>query len=159
MCERLALLKQGVELKLSECDLNALVTETLAEFKPNLKAGLEQALRPVPKALIDAEQMQKVLTNLVINANEAVNGKGLIHVATMREGDALSLAVRDNGCGMSEEFIEKSLFRPFQTTKKKGLGIGLFHSKLIVEAHRGRIEVSSAVGAGTEFRVILPINT
>jgi signal transduction histidine kinase len=57
---------------------------------------------------------------------------------------------------MSEEFIEKSLFRPFQTTKKKGLGIGLFHSKLIVEAHRGTLEVTSAVGAGAEFRVLLP---
>ena len=53
--------------------------------------------------------------------------------------------------------IENSLFRAFQTTKKKGLGIGLFHCKLIVEAHRGTIEVNSAVGKGTEFRVILPV--
>jgi signal transduction histidine kinase len=58
---------------------------------------------------------------------------------------------------MSEDFVERALFRPFQTTKKKGLGIGLFHSKLIVEAHRGSVEVNSKVGAGTEFRVILPI--
>jgi signal transduction histidine kinase len=57
---------------------------------------------------------------------------------------------------MSEEFIAKSLFKPFQTTKKKGLGIGLFHSRLIVEAHRGVLEVNSSVGAGTEFRVLLP---
>jgi signal transduction histidine kinase len=50
------------------------------------------------------------------------------------------------------------LFRPFQTTKKKGLGIGLFHCKMIVEAHRGKIEVNSIVGKGTEFRVILPVS-
>jgi len=68
------------------------------------------------------------------------------------------VSVRDNGCGMSEEFIENSLFRPFQTTKKKGLGIGLFHCKMIVEAHRGKIEVNSIVGKGTEFRVILPVS-
>jgi signal transduction histidine kinase len=81
----------------------------------------------------------------------------VIQVATIHEGNTVGFVVRDNGCGMSEEFIEKSLFRPFQTTKKKGLGIGLFHSKLIVEAHRGTLEVNSAVGAGSEFRVILPI--
>jgi len=98
------------------------------------------------------------LTNLVMNANEAVNGNGVIQVTTIDDGSRIGFAVRDNGCGMSDEFIEKSLFRPFQTTKKRGLGIGLFQSKLIVEAHRGTLEVSSAVGAGTEFRVLLPLS-
>ena len=78
-------------------------------------------------------------------------------MATIHEGETVGFTVKDNGCGMSEEFIENSLFRPFQTTKKKGLGIGLFHCKLIVEAHRGKIEVNSAEGQGTEFRVILPV--
>src|SRR5881396_2201349 len=98
------------------------------------------------------------MTNLVMNANEAVNGNGVIQVTTIQDGGRIGFAVRDDGCGMSDEFIEKSLFRPFQTTKKRGLGIGLFHSKLIVEAHRGALEVSSAVGAGTEFRVLLPLS-
>jgi len=157
MCQRLAMLKQDIELKPLDCDLQSFVAATLTEFKSNLKAELQQNLQPVPKVCIDAEQIQKVLTNLIMNANEAVNGDGVIQVRTLHEGNTVGFAVRDNGCGMSEEFIEKSLFRPFQTTKKKGLGIGLFHSKLIVEAHRGTLEVSSAVGAGTEFRVILPV--
>ena len=158
MCERLALLRQNIELKPVECDLNRLVESTLAEFKGSLRADLKQELSPVPKTRIDSEQIHKVLTNLVMNANEAVNGTGVIQVATIHEGNMVGFLVRDNGCGMSEEFIEKSLFRPFQTTKKRGLGIGLFHSKLIVEAHHGMFEVNSAVGAGTEFRVILPIS-
>jgi putative PEP-CTERM system histidine kinase len=157
MCERLALLKQNIQLKLSECDLNDLVAATLVEFKGSLKADIEQVLQPVPKVRIDSEQIHKVLTNLVINANEAVNGNGLIQVTTIHEGNIAGFLVRDNGCGMSEEFIEKSLFRPFQTTKKKGLGIGLFHCKLIVEAHHGTLEVNSSVGKGTEFRVVLPV--
>jgi putative PEP-CTERM system histidine kinase len=136
MCARLAMLKQDIELTVSECDLSNLV--------------------PVPPAQIDSAQIHKVLTNLVMNANEAVNGNGFIYVSTIHEGNTVGFAVRDNGCGMSEEFIEKSLFRPFQTTKKRGLGIGLFHSKLIVEAHHGTLEVNSAVGAGTEFKVLLP---
>jgi putative PEP-CTERM system histidine kinase len=157
MCERLAMLRENIELRPAECDLNQLVESTLGEFKNSLKADLKQELQPIPKVQIDSEQIHKVLTNLVMNANEAVNGNGVIQVATIHEGNTVGFVVRDNGCGMSEEFIEKSLFRPFQTTKKKGLGIGLFHSKLIVEAHRGTLEVNSAVGAGSEFRVILPI--
>ena len=156
MCSRWALLRQSLELKLVQCDLNNLVASTLTEFKANLRAKLEQDLQPVPKALIDAEKIKTVLTNLVMNANEAVNGNGVIRVATIYDGTSVGFAVRDNGCGMTEEFIEKSLFRPFQTTKKQGLGVGLFQSRLIVEAHRGTVEVTSVAGTGTEFRILLP---
>jgi signal transduction histidine kinase len=65
------------------------------------------------------------------------------------------MAVSDQGCGMSTEFINNSLFKPFSTTKKKGLGIGLFQCKQIIEAHGGRIEVKSKVGVGTTFVVTL----
>jgi signal transduction histidine kinase len=65
--------------------------------------------------------------------------------------------VTDNGCGMSQEFISRSLFRPFQTTKKNGLGIGMFQSKMIVEAHQGKIEVESEPGHGATFRIYLPV--
>ena len=157
MCSRLAMLKQNIELRVAESDLSQLVTTTLDEFKSSLRGELERDLRPLPKALMDQQQIHKVLTNLVMNANEAVNGNGIIRVATISEGGTVGFAVRDNGCGMSEEFIENSLFKPFQTTKKKGLGIGLFQCKLIVEAHHGRIEVHSAEGQGTEFRVLLPV--
>ena len=157
MCGRLAMLKQDVGLRRASADLCQLVTRTLDEFKGSLRAELEQDLQPVPKAMMDPDQIHKVLTNLVMNANEAVNGKGVIRVATAHERDTIAFSVKDNGCGMSEEFIADSLFRPFQTTKKKGLGIGLYHCKLIVEAHHGKIEVNSSVGEGTEFRVILPV--
>jgi putative PEP-CTERM system histidine kinase len=158
MCNRLSMLKQNIDLRLAESDLCQLVNATLDEFKSNLRGELERDLHPVPKTVMDTEQIHKVLTNLVMNANEALNGNGVIRVGTVYEGGTVSVSIRDNGCGMSEEFIENSLFRPFQTTKKKGLGIGLFHCKMIVEAHRGKIEVSSIIGKGTEFRVILPVS-
>ena len=73
------------------------------------------------------------------------------------DGDALVLSVRDNGCGMSNAFIEQSLFRPFRSTKKDGMGIGLFQSRMIVEAHGGTMNVASEEGYGTTFQVRLPV--
>ena len=77
-------------------------------------------------------------------------------MATSHGGGWVECSVRDTGCGMSKEYIETRLFKPFQTTKQKGMGVGLFHCKTIVEAHGGRIEVESEEGKGTVFRVILP---
>ena len=74
-----------------------------------------------------------------------------------RPGMAKRLFVADNGCGMDGEFLSRSLFRPFQSTKKNGFGIGMFQSRMIVEAHGGRIDVQSQVGKGTTFRVLLPL--
>jgi len=82
---------------------------------------------------------------------------GEIQVSTEQIEGWIVLSVSDNGCGMSKEFIEKSLFHPFKTTKKQGMGIGLFHSKMIVESHKGRIEVESEAGKGSTFRVFLPL--
>ncbi len=107
-------------------------------------------------AEIDSEEMQKLLLNLIINAIEATGGNGPV---TLEVGclDMAIIKVRDEGCGMSDEFIKKHLFKPFRTTKKKGLGIGLYQCKQIVEAHGGLIEVESKVGNGTTFTIRLPI--
>lgn len=156
ICSRLSLLSKSIELQRTEADLNALVTTTLAALNGSLKASLLQDLHPVSRLLLDPAQMQKVLVNLVLNASEAAGERGEIRVMTeQREGWAV-LSVSDNGCGISKAFMERSLFQPFQTTKSRGLGIGLFHSKMIVEAHQGRIEVESEEGKGSTFRVKLP---
>ena len=155
-CERLSSLKQNVELKTREIDLNALVAGILDALAPGLQCQLDKDLKPLPAITADAEQLQKVVTNLVLNAYEAVDGHGRIVVATEVAEKHVVLSVKDSGCGMSARFIEQTLFRPFRSTKKRGMGIGLFHSRMIVEAHQGRIEVVSEEGAGSTFRVILP---
>jgi putative PEP-CTERM system histidine kinase len=156
-CSRLSTLKQKIDLKLVEGDLNAIVAKTLDEFERSAGISLERDLQPVPRVSMDFEQIQKVLTNFVLNAIDATKGRGKIRVATSASDHRLEFSVTDDGCGMSRPFIEQRLFRPFRTTKKKGMGIGLFHSKMIVEAHRGSIEVESEEGKGSTFRVILPI--
>jgi putative PEP-CTERM system histidine kinase len=155
---RLSSLKQKIELKRAEGDLNACVAKTLDEFEQGAGIVLERALRPVPRISADFEQIQKVLTNLILNAMDATKGEGIIRVATASSDQRVEFSVTDNGCGMSRRFIEQMLFHPFRTTKKKGMGIGLFHSKMIVEAHRGSIEVESDEGKGSTFRVILPLS-
>lgn len=156
MSSGLSLLRQKIVLQLAETDLNGLVTTTINMLN-GFKASITQDLKPLPKFLMDSEQIQKVLTNLILNANEAVGNEGEIRVASEQKDNWILLSVSDNGCGMSKEFIEKSLFHPFKTTKKQGMGIGLFHSKMIVEAHHGRIEIESEEGRGSTFRVFLPL--
>jgi putative PEP-CTERM system histidine kinase len=157
MCNKLSLLTKKLDLQRTETDLNELLTATLAGLNGCIKVSLVRDLKPVPRLVLDPDQIQKVLVNLVLNANEAVDHRGEIRVATYPMDGWAVLSVSDNGCGMSKEFMARSLFQPFQTTKSQGLGIGLFHSKKIIEAHQGRIEVESEAGKGSTFRVMLPV--
>lgn len=159
LCSRLSSLREKLEVHLKEADLNEMVQKTLAEFEGALQVRLIQDYTPLPRIPMDLEQISKVLTNLVLNANEALtpgNAGGEIRVATRCLNNWVEFSVSDNGPGMSREMMERSLFLPFRTTKKQGMGIGLFQSKMIVEAHHGHIEVESVEGKGTTFRVLLP---
>ena len=157
MCGHLSMLSQKIELKKLETDLNQLVNASLSCLNGSCKVSLIQDLQPVPKLVIDPEQVQKVLTNLILNANEAVGNGGEIRLATGQKDGWAIFSISDNGCGISKEFIDQSLFHPFKTTKRQGMGIGLFQSKMIVEAHQGRIEVESEEGKGSTFKVFLPL--
>jgi signal transduction histidine kinase len=158
LISRLSLLREGLKIAPQNADLNDLVTNCLSGLRNLPGVELTEALEPLPTMRIDSDQIQKVLTNLVLNARDALANGGQIRVATKRSNGWAVLQVSDNGCGISPEFLGQSLFRPFQTTKKKGIGIGMYQSKMIVEAHAGRIEVESEIGKGTTFRVLLPIS-
>jgi putative PEP-CTERM system histidine kinase len=157
LINRMNALRHELRLNPAELDLNLVVTEALANLNGTLDTKLVTKFDEVPKILADRQQLQSVFTNLLLNARDAVSMNGRIVVETTRQGEWLALCVSDNGCGMSEQFIKNSLFRPFRSTKKKGLGIGMFQSKTIVEAHHGKIHVESELGVGTTFRVMLPL--
>jgi signal transduction histidine kinase len=106
-------------------------------------------------ALADPEETGKVLLNLLLNAVEASGGEGSVSVEVGSD-DSAWVRVRDQGCGMSAEFLRTRLFKPFSTTKEKGLGIGLYQCRQIVKAHGGRIDVRSEEGKGSTFTVMLP---
>jgi putative PEP-CTERM system histidine kinase len=153
---RLSLLRHELKIQPAEADLNELVVKAVVGLEKKPGFMFIKNLAPLPKLLLDQEQIVKVITNLVLNATEAVAGDGEVRITTSQHNGWAVLAVADNGCGMSAEFLNHALFRPFQTTKENGLGIGMFQSKMIVEAHRGRIAVASEPGKGTTFQVFLP---
>jgi signal transduction histidine kinase len=109
-------------------------------------------------ATVEPDRMENVIENLVINALEAMGAKGgrLTVEAGTLDGDLVFFSISDTGVGMNEEFVRTRLFRPFSTTKNKGIGLGLFTCREVVESHGGRLEVDSQVGTGTRFRVVLP---
>jgi len=134
-----------------------------AGLKPGDNSGvtLRMERRGPDEAVLDGEQMVRVLTNLLVNAREAIEGGGQITVTTTsEEGDGERrwwvMRVHDTGRGMSEDFIRRQLFRPFATTKPSGLGVGLAQSRAIVEAHGGMIRAESRPGTGTRFEVRIP---
>jgi signal transduction histidine kinase len=101
---------------------------------------------------VDENEMQKVLLNLLLNGIEASNPDEPVAVE-VGFADAPYIRVIDQGCGIPARYVRAELFKPFRTTKKQGLGIGLYQCQQIVEAHGGRIEVSSVEGSGSVFTV------
>ncbi len=119
---------------------------------------IEANLPPAVFALVDGERMEKCAENLILNAVEAMAGKkGTLKVEAGNAGPGkVFFSVSDSGVGMSRDFMERHLYRPFATTKRKGVGLGLYTCREVVRANGGTIDIDSKEGAGTTFRVVLP---
>jgi two-component system, NtrC family, sensor kinase len=122
------------------------------------KAELIQDFGEVPLIECMPSQLNQVFLNLLVNAGHAIAEKGTITIRTRLENDEVSISVSDTGCGIPAEHLAR-IFDPFFTTKVvgKGTGLGLALSYGIVQKHNGRIEVDSAPGLGSTFRVVLPV--
>ena len=114
----------------------------------------------LPQVAGNANQITQVLLNLMINAQQAMEGKaGVVKVTTQRYNEAyVELRVLDTGCGMPKN-LQAKVFEPFFTTKPvgKGTGLGLSVSYGIIKKHRGDIRVKSSLGKGTMFAITLPV--
>ena len=167
ICTSMLGLARG-ESSLGEVDLQKLVEETLLVLaREPQKDGiaLRVQIQPGLQAWGDAVQLEQVLLNLLINARQAMLGKGgsILSCAAAEGAGQLRLQVIDSGPGIPLKLLPK-IFQPFFTTKgtarrgeTKGTGLGLAICKQIVEHHKGRIEVDSEVGKGTTFSIFLPI--
>jgi two-component system NtrC family sensor kinase len=148
-----------------EWDIHTLINQTLtlvenqARFQ-NIRI-IKEFKTELPMLFIDADQIQQVFMNVVINAADAMTGnQGTLTIKTnLRDGIA-EVSFSDTGSGMTAEHLSK-LFAPFFTTKEpgKGTGLGLAISYGIIQSHNGDIEVESEVGKGSTFRIKLPIES
>jgi len=150
-------------LRISRVDLARLIGETADLLRPSLRrkrVALQCELASdLPTLSADPAKMRQVLVNLIQNAAEAMpeaGGKIVVRAASFPAEAAVVLTVEDDGPGIAPESLRR-LFEPFYTTKFAGTGLGLSISKSLIEQHGGRIEVTSEVGRGTSFLVILPI--
>jgi PAS domain S-box-containing protein len=140
-----------------ETPLPRLVTQVLAEQSPPEQVEVStQMASDLPLVFVDSQQIEQVLTNLVINAYQAMADGGRLTISATTGDDQVALSITDTGHGISEENMTK-LFEPLFTTRPKGIGLGLAVSKNLVEANGGRIEVESEEGEGSTFTIILPV--
>jgi len=111
----------------------------------------------LPEVEHDSNQIHQVLLNLLLNAEQAVEGAGTVTVEVGYQEDCATVVITDTGRGISPQILA-NIFRPFYTTKGNGTGLGLSLARRIVEEHHGRIEVTSVVGKGSQFTVLLPFH-
>jgi putative PEP-CTERM system histidine kinase len=118
---------------------------------------LELALQPHVSTRGHAERLERVVGHLVNNALEATQPGQRVWIKLDRLGSHARVEVGDNGMGMSESFVQERLFKPFQTTKEAGMGIGAYESFQYVQELGGKVSVDSKEGEGTVVTLLLPL--
>ena len=153
--------------RMEPVDLVALTEEVLVLLEREMmkyRVQVEREFSEVPKVLANPGQIQQVLLNLMVNARQAMpdGGRLILRIATTPTRQSVSLLVRDTGCGMTRDVMERMFEANFSTkagpdeTGKGGSGLGLAACREILETHRGRIRVESSLGKGTGITIRLP---
>jgi signal transduction histidine kinase len=143
-------------LLVESTDLSQLIQRTIREMAVPPQVSVEFEIgRGLDAVSLDPKKMRRVLDNLTRNAIEAMEGGGTLMIKAKRHRDVVELIVEDTGTGIPEDFLP-FLFKPFQTTKSRGMGLGLVYCKRVMEAYGGRIDVESEEGVGTTFTIIMP---
>ncbi len=153
---RMSQIRHELKLDVEPVSVAGILESCIALIEPPAEFTIENTCQPLAPIPADNEQLRKVFTNLILNAIEASETPGMLRISSHEEPTGQTITFQDNGCGMTEKFIREDLFRPFRTTKARGLGIGMFQSRMIIEKHGGRIAVSSRPNEGTTFEIHLP---
>ena len=151
-----------LSFKQQPVNLLDVLSHTFDDLKINQRSGVKFVTEFPPReqppmVAGDPELLQKAFTNILLNAIQSLpRGEGSVQVkVTHPNNGKITAAISDTGCGIPPERMQ-NLFRPFQTTKKHGTGIGLSHTRSIIEVHGGHIRIESQVNAGTKVELDLP---
>ena len=149
-----------LSLRLEKTEIGEVIDEAVAEVEqhsPPLDVSIYKNYSPdIAPLLLDRQLIERVLYNLLLNAAQASPPQGSVTVKTRQVGDTVEIDVIDRGAGIAPKDRE-SIFNPFFTTKSSGVGLGLAIVSKIVDEHSGQITVESEPGAGSVFRVFLPM--
>jgi two-component system, NtrC family, sensor kinase len=150
------------EFSLRPSQLSYVVQRAIQLVKSQVPADIEMVTE-IPDHIhlpMDTQRMQEVFLNLIINAAQAIQGKGQITLTAQKEAHDVVIEVRDTGQGIPKE-LQGRLFDPFYTTKEEGQGTGLGLSVVygIIQKHQGNITVQSQPGKGASFFIRLPLET
>jgi len=158
LMQRLADPQAPLHPELSPLDVAQLLEQTVRSRLWPEGVEVVTDISPLPPVGGDAAMLRGVFENLFDNAVQAMQRQGRLTVRTTQGIDGVEIRVQDTGCGMSRDFIRHRLFNLFSTSKESGLGIGLYLSRRVVEAHHGKIWADSAgKGKGCTFHVRLPL--
>lgn len=144
------------EENLVAIDLARLLHRVVEERRPE-RGAIEVEAAGALTTLAHEQRLERTLGHLVQNAIDATREGGVVRVQAFAEGEELVVEIADTGCGMSEAFVRERLFRPFQSTKADGMGIGAYETSQYLREIGGRIEAHSQPGKGTRIRVTLPL--
>jgi PAS domain S-box-containing protein len=147
-----------IRLELAEASPRGIVKDALGHANIPEKVRVTDKTSKNPKIVVDAEMLVRAFVNIMRNAVDAMPNGGTLTISSKQTGNDLELAFSDTGLGMSKEVLDR-MWTPFFTTKAKGMGLGLSICRRIVEAHNGKILVSSVEGKGTTFTVMFPIES
>jgi putative PEP-CTERM system histidine kinase len=137
-------------------EISTLIHEIVASIRGDEAVRLHVTGGPVQPIMAVRDQIHQVLLNVVLNAKQAIGQNGAISIAIAQSNGSVVVTVDDTGNGIPPGMLE-TLFRPSQSSRPGGLGVGLYQCKQIVEAHRGTIQLRSEVGKGTTVRIELPL--
>jgi putative PEP-CTERM system histidine kinase len=150
--------KQAAQSKSELVDISAVINSVIEQRNIELPKVTFDKINHCEMA-IDNETFHSVLNHLIQNAQEATSKDGWVKVELTQRENHIGIKISDNGCGMSTDFINNRLFKPFDTTKgNAGMGIGVFEAKQFFEGIAGIIKVESIEDKGTVFIIDLPIN-
>jgi putative PEP-CTERM system histidine kinase len=151
--------KQVAQAKHNTVNVSQLMTKVVKQRNVK-KPQVDLEVNGIFKVVADEEVMFSVLNHLIQNAQEATNESGWVKVTARSISSDIQITIEDNGEGMSKSFIEKRLFKPFDTTKgNAGMGIGVYEAKQFIESLSGIIKVESEVGVGSKFIVNIPTSS
>ena len=118
---------------------------------------IDAQLKPGLFATADPARVETIIGHLVQNAIEATLDGSPVRINCRKQGNDVAVNITDTGVGMTEAFISNHLFKPFESTKEGGFGIGAYEARALAISMGGQLRVESRVGKGTTFTLLLPI--